>query len=212
MKIGETTIPATAGQRISATAAIEAGAVRTAEGCEMPETTISGRLTEQQGEKSVTLLLQPDCSISVETVTQTSSVKAAAKSTDADSDATLYFGMAKSELNDFIWIDLTSVYAEMKYYDYGNMVAAGYDPNNWCRVFPDGWYVVSCSPTWWPYGPSSVYIKTEGVFDHHIIQPARHWQMAKFYAGPGWGDWTCGHSGTIWGPVHWTCRGEWREY
>ncbi len=207
--IGETTIPATVGQRISGATAIGAGAVLSAEGCEMPVTTISGQMSEQ-GEGSITLLFQPDCSISVEAVSHTPSVTAAAKS-DEDDDATLYFGMAKSELNDFIWIDLTAVYASMKYYDYGNMVAAGFDATNWCRIFPDGWYVISCDTTWWPYGPTSVYNKTEGTFDHLYIQPARHWQMARFYAGIGWGSWACAHHGSVWGPVHWTCRGEWEE-
>ena len=213
LTMGGVTIPIEEGYRMSPEQAIAHGAKRSEEGCDLPQTFLSGRLTATSNVGHITAVIGTDCSITISEIAFTqqeaSEADASGNSIQQNSTGTHYEGWAKSELNDFVGIDLTSTYAEMHYYDNGTSVYGGHDPEHDCDVFwyPFGWYEVSCDAYWWPHGPSSVYIRQEGVFDHHTIRNARHWQMARFYAAPGWGDYECGHSGSVPGPVHWDCDG-----
>lgn len=178
-------------------------------GCQFPETHLIGRLTETLNVGHISAVIGADCTITITEITF-SSVAPSGASGNINSNeqgAERRKGWAKSELNDFVWIDLTATHVKMYYYDDGNSVYGGHQPKYGCDVFPDGWYRVSCDSTWFPTGLDTVYIRQEGVFDHHFVSPARHWQMARFWAGPGWGDYECGHSGRVWGPVHWECDG-----
>ena len=114
---------------------------------------------------------------------------------------------AKSEINDFLGIDLALVLAGMDYYVDENSVKLGHNPRFRCDVLRDGWIKVSCDTTWRPVGPDIVSSQQEGIFDHHVIQPARHWLMARFEADLSGGDYICEHSGHVWGVINWKCTG-----
>ena len=143
-----------------------------------------------------------DCSITIEELT-TSPVAASQRST------TRRWGWAKSELNDFVWIDLAWVYAEMYYYDNGTRVYGGYDPDYECDVinYPAGWFVTDCRSWWKHRGPHFVQIRAKGWFDHHNIT-GRHTQEAKYVGTPGRGRYFCTQIGYVWGPTHWDCNGQ----
>lgn len=119
-----------------------------------------------------------------------------------------YRGGARSSLQDFVDIDLTRTTSFMHYYDYGNTVGGGHDRSTRCRVFPDGWFMISCYYTWSPSGPASVYVQSEGDFDHHLISNSEHWQSTIFEASPGSWSFECEHDGDPPGPVHWNCAGD----
>lgn len=207
IEIGGVRSPIQTGYRIESSDAVTIGAEIAEDGCLLPEIHIGGRLTPTSNSGHIVASIGVDCSISITDITVSSLTTSASTGSRSSDGATRYKGWAKSELNDPIDIDLTSTYARMYYYDDGSTVYGGHNKKLKCGYFPDGWYVISCNGSWWPTGPNSVYIKLEGEFDHHFISPARHWQMAKFRAEPGYGTYTCGHSGRVLGPVHWKCSG-----
>ncbi len=187
------------GQRIE-TATL--GATRTADGlCYLPHTRLSGQLVGEKNAGRIQVLIGADCSITVVAVEF-----ATKKLIVPPPTATERFGWAKSELNDFVGIDLASVYVEMSYWDNGTSVYGGHDEDYECD-YPFGWYQESCNSWWWPHGTPEVYIRAEGEFDHHTLD-ADHWQEAKFIGTPGKGRYECDYEGHVPGPVHWKCDGE----
>ena len=98
----------------------------------------------------------------------------------------------------------------MYYWDNGESVYGGHDPDYDCGAFqyPLGWYIANCQSWWWPIGRDQVYVKAKGTFGYHTLDAA-HWQTAKFTGTPGErGSYECDHYGHVPGPVYWDCDGQ----
>ena len=169
----------------------------------MPEIRLGGRLTDEAPTGRLSVQLNADCSISVDEVTLSPPEEGTVFS------STHRVGWAKGELNDFATIDLAASYAKMHYHDNGESVYGGHDRVNRCTVFgyPLGWWVHRCTGYWSPTGPNTVHVRTEGQFRHGVLFQVRLWIMARYWAGPGWGDYECGKTGSVPGPVHFSCDG-----
>ena len=108
------------------------------QGCLLPEIRLGGRLTPTSNVGHIVAIISADCSISITDITASSLTTSASTDNSFSDGGNRYKGYAKSELNDFAGIDLTSTYAEMYYYDDGSTVYGGENKKLKCGYFPDG--------------------------------------------------------------------------
>lgn len=161
--------------------------------CDIPRTQIKFKGTED-GNVNIIATVMENCELVVSdikfdkgAIPSDDVAIAAIKPAEKDSRAIYnYRGWVKSEYNCPFGMDLSSVWAEMKYYDNGTSVYSGYDRVNWQATAFDfkctgwGWY-------WWPYGPSSVYTATYGNFEFISWGWWKHYHKAKFIGYPNGG-------------------------
>ena len=174
--------------------------------CVFPVMTVTLKGSRATG---VTLQTADDCTLTVSDITAADDGTTQA----SDPQEKHYKGWAKSELNEFLQVDLTWVHAEMEYFDNALSVYGGRNSDSWCDhvEYPFGWYIVSCpAATWWPSGRDEVYIQREGSFDHRFIPNSAHWHRAKFRGYPQDFDVECLRWGSPPGSA-WRCEGDREE-
>ena len=210
--LGDTTFTLTEGNMIAATDVIGAGAVYNTDNCTFPEGKIEVHNVKSM---SVEVTLNDDCSVEVVVVKMapvtTSSIT---NSWTKNPQEQRYQGWTKSELNDFAGIDLTTVRAQMDYFDDNETVYGGRDAELDCDNFDwyqGSWEIESCTYSWSTIGPDDVRITGEGEFTHSL-SAYDHWQTARFWGQPGAvGSHECGHSSNNIIGTHWKCTGDLEE-
>ena len=177
----------------------------------MPTTEIVGDLPSNFASGEVSVSIDEDCRMTFDEFTHTQApppVPTAPGGASASSDGDRFKGWAKSELNDFVWIDLASVYVEMYYYADDEEVWNGHNHRARCDQFDHTqWRVLSCSLSYDATGPDELWVAGVGHFQSELIRLSKHWQGARFTAWPNMGRFRCQHSGWVIGPVHWSCSG-----
>jgi len=178
-------------------------AVRVTHDCKLVVTDITFDHDATPPEKSST-----GTDVAIANPVEVSLDKAGSVPTDGVGTLTImhYRGWAESEYNDIVGIDLTKVYASMKYYDNGSSVYGGHEPVNYCSWTADGWRCVSCSMAWSPTGPSYVWTNTQGTFEW-IGGLWPHWHLAQYVGSPGSYSWGCMHTGSTVPGGYWKCEG-----
>lgn len=178
-------------------------------GCTMPQTEVTGNLPDGYAVGVVTLSIDAECRMTYGGFTYTKATPIASPGgVLAASNGERYKGWAKSELNDFVGIDLASVYVETFYYADEREVWNGHNQSIDCDQFDHTqWRVLSCVLSYDPTGPGEIWVKGVGHFQSELIRLSRHWQAARFTAWPNKGRFRCQHSGWVIGPVNWKCTG-----
>lgn len=94
-------------------------------------------------------------------------------------------GWAENVYQEQFHIDVTEISVDMDYWDDGNQVYNGHDA--WIRPWwrsATGWYRISSGGTYYPYGPSEVWIKGYGEFQNSVFG-LWHKLHAEFDGYPG---------------------------
>lgn len=78
----------------------------------------------------------------------------------------------------------------MKYWDDGSKVYNGHDSNCFCWYLPPYYIGVDCEASWFPYGPSLVWVRTHG--DYRPLLAHAHDATAIFFGYPN-GEWSYYH-------------------
>jgi hypothetical protein len=121
--------------------------------------------------------------------------------------AVAHRGWAKAIVQEQFGVTSTEVYVDMRYTRNGGRVYNGRNPlyRDYTSDWPC-WHVNPRSYSWWPDGPSNVYIHRRTHFDNCSAPHPDYTTGAKFVANPG-PDHICGITGNL--PTFWDfrCRG-----